>query len=174
MVNPPYQPLNPGLAAECIYLYYLKITGDPKYETRVFVFKRDFSIAIDAQIRNLATEISAGQHYPCGWNFGDVKWRRKSYMVFILEDNNHSLEAGNAVTFTPDYPFRDGHDVTSLSPPHSGFCCFNHLIRKQGIDLPDDVTEPFYVEINHPHRQTQAVRSHEDSGTNMGPPIGPP
>lgn len=185
VVNPVYDPRDRTLKAECIYFYYLTEDPDPRYNLRVFVIDRERYIPpqeMQREIETIVADIRNGNLTPCGWAFGDVKWRRKSYIVVVFDDPNGKLSRGNAVEFLhnvggDDHPFRDGDDIQQFGTI-TGFYCFNHM-KQQGTnhDLPPGKSECYKVTAIHEHRLGGAVtsiRGHNDTGTNMGPPIPPP
>ena len=187
--NNAYHSHNASLPARLIYFYYLKRPDDPKEETRVFVLDRGRHIPphkIQEEIETILGEIHNGDHSPVGWKIGDVRWRHKSWLVFVLDDNQHRLTAGNAVEFSfvdvdgsgrlsENHSFWDGDDTDPFQayPNISGFYCLNHMIPKGGVgELSSD--EQFEVKVHHPHALASGKRTHDDTGTNMGPPVGPP
>jgi hypothetical protein len=169
-----------AVASPYVYLYYLRTTGNPQSGTEVYCLDRRNPIqpnGIEAEIRTIVGEIESGDHNPCGWRIGDVRWRRRSYMVFLLEDSTETL---NTVIFTPGHAFRSGQNIAEFNSPHgkriTGYYCSNHMKKPDDSDV-DGFGEAIRVHVYHTgsHGPPLPVAfGHEDTGTNLGPPIGSP
>jgi hypothetical protein len=183
-----------GLKAHCIYFYYLKETPDLKEKTRAFFLEYDHALnrdALEKEIPKLIEKANNGAIRPVGWKLGDIRWRRKSWFVVVLDDDHHKLKPGDAVSFEfksstgqspagPNHNFRYGKDIP-ISRTITGFVCYNQMKGSHGRPL-DDESEVFFVKVNHGgHGDGQgggkgAIErrfTHDDSGTNTGPPLQP-
>jgi hypothetical protein len=129
--------------------------------------------SLERRIPDIVRSIRDGRLTPSGYKLGDIKWRRKSYFVAVLDDPHSNLIQRNAFTFyleggsaQENYSFFDGVDIRILNNV-TGFYCINRMISEDG-DWPREKEEKYKVIANHVHRL------HEDTGTNLGPPVPPP
>jgi hypothetical protein len=168
-----------NLTTPIFYVYYLRITNDPETHTEVYCVDLGTPVPpgqAEGVIKNLAGDIEAGAYRQCGWKIGDVRWRRRSYMVFLLEDPNETL---TTVTFSPGHAFQGGKTIAAFTSPNgkriTGFYCTNHMKKGDGSDV-DARGEAIRVHAVHTAAPPPIVHflTHEDTGTNMGPPIGSP
>jgi hypothetical protein len=128
-------------------------------------------------------------------------WRRKSYIIMLVDDPAFSFDQDNAVTMAEvesgeNYTFFDGVDFNDIALPGpagssamdyvTAVCFINHMKRNAaGDDLQDGEAQSFTVTISPPIRAAFMLETArlaadgpvalgDDNGTNMGPPIGPP
>jgi hypothetical protein len=192
MANKHYWHHDSSLKPHCIYLYYFKRRSS-KFYCKEFL-EHIAPSAVAGEINTMIGEIDSGQLDPY---IGTCT--RKSYFVVVLDDPVLRLKAGDAVRIRRTYlrgkgTFRDGHDLPAV-PGHnniSGFYCFNHMIHRLGHVLEEGEEEGFKVRLNHDPTSLRSafapglvgfllflawlihIRSHEDTGTNTGPPTPPP
>jgi hypothetical protein len=178
--NDVYGTLDPNLGAQCIYFYYLTESKIEKEKTQTFFIERDYVITdLAHEIDTIMKDIFVDKTLkPCGWGLGDVRWRRKSYIVVLFDDLVHKLNENDAVTFTPYYSFKGGTDIKTIQgyPRVTGFYCENHMTDSNGGPVGAK-GETFDVKVNHDgHHNSSKLKffTHNDSGTNMGPPLPPP
>lgn len=128
-------------------------------------------------------------------------WRRKSYIILLVDDPSFSFDQDNAVAITEresggNYTFFDGVDFNNIALPGpaggpaqeyvTAVCFINHMKRDAtGEDLRRNEAQRFaatfspplpplfLLEAEQPGADVQ-IEAEEDHGTNMGPPIGPP
>jgi hypothetical protein len=139
-----------------------------------------------------------------GTAFQDIYWRRKSYLVILIDYKNGAkkwgLEKLNALTFIPDttlgyeenHSFFDGRDYeVDLSDRKDGsemraaICCINHLTKNdQGDDLSYENnklgTQGFKLHINFDPPFVETSKAHGRSDVVImypdsgGTNMGPP
>jgi hypothetical protein len=132
----------------------------------------------------------------CGTKFDDVKWRRKSYILVVVDDPHWWLarHAGNKV----DPILVNAHSKTcnhnffgafewSVEMPHNApsgsfdhhrtaaVAFRNHMVRDEaGSELGDEEQE-FSFDINVENQRGDFLPVPIDpDGSNLGPPLGPP
>jgi len=180
----------------CIYFYYLQFVEKNKGEdaapvvTAYYHFDEDTAIKDDQHLEDLVTKLGAnaraGDFAPpsCGSGISAVPWRRKSYLVILLDHpvlkfrDKHALQIickkkpgepinhsfFNARKLNIDLPGDgSGAVVTALS-------CVNLMQHEDGRDLEDNEEEKFAVSVI----PGGPLRYRDDSGTNQGGPIPPP
>jgi hypothetical protein len=129
------------------------------------------------------------------------KWRRKSYIIMLVDDPAFSFDKDNAISMAEvvsgkNYTFFDGVDFDDIALPGpaggaakeyvTAACFINHMKRSIAGDDLRDGEEQRFTAIYAPPIRSAFVRDDarfaadgrlsldDDSGTNMGPPIGPP
>jgi hypothetical protein len=127
-----------------------------------------------------------------GSDMGDV-WRRKSYLVVLLDHPTMKLNAGGALVVKtdgagfPNHTFFDAQDLDiDVSPSGNGrtlrsaICCKNHMKRN---DAGDDLKKPsngtvdsqeFEFRLYYSGRSRLVFDFYDSGGTNNGPPAPPP
>jgi hypothetical protein len=179
--NPVYRAPPADFSSEWVYFYYLKPHGDPN-EVRVYRLERSTKIPydnIEPEIDTMFREVSNNVHLVKGTSFREVPWLHIGYLVFVYENAAEKIED---ITFrmrpgNGNHTFRGGKLLATVDGRQdvSGFYCVNRMRHQQGRTLREDETEVFRVRVNHPHLSVDDIANffgHEDSGTNMGPPIG--
>lgn len=176
----------PDWPIHCIYFYYIKVTPAGP-ETRVY-YRFDKTIPV-TNIANEITTLTINAYNdmnnpPClGSEMSDLDWRRKSYIVvmveghtlgnppFRMQEDNHP----NPNTFGRVTPARvevtDGNgDPLTLT---GGYVknTMKHYARADDLEK-NDPGESFRVILNPPI--PSIVRYPDSGGTNMGPPVPPP
>lgn len=175
--NDVYGNPDQNFRTPCIYFYYLTESNLPELNTRAYFIQRQQNITdIEAEIASLIKDVQSNAIKPCGWALGDIRWRHLSYFVLVFDDPSHKLYEKNAVKFVPYHPFKGGNDYRALSAQGiTAFYCENHLEDSSGTVLADPSSpEYFKVVANHDGHSMLSVSTHNDTGTNMGPPIPPP
>ncbi|HYJ30423.1 MAG TPA: hypothetical protein VEW25_08800 [Allosphingosinicella sp.] len=180
--NPVYHGENPNLEAHCIYFYLLSPgTEIPKLyfeDLQRPVLRSEMPDRIVDIMRKIRAGLLQQEPVP-------TEWTRKSFFAAVLDIAGSTLTPGNAVVFElqgagggGNHTFRDGEDIPALPAPfqdRGAFFCFNHMKHKHGHVLKYGEREPFKAHFNHPHPSPNpTVLGHEESGTNIGPPIPPP
>lgn len=166
--NAIYGSPSPDFSARCIYFYYLTESNDAKYNVRTFFIEYPDKISdIENKIVEILDSIRSGKLMPCGWALGDLKWRRISYIVIAYDDWGQQLKQNDAITIDYDKYFKGGQDLL-LKTPYQNITCFyceNYV---------GPATQKIQITVNHGHGTPFQITTHNDSGTNMGPPIPPP
>jgi hypothetical protein len=140
----------------------------------------------------------------CGDESTKIKWRRKSYIVVVVDDPNWRLarRAGQEIDpilvapKTPNHCFFEAFEWTIKMPFHAPTAAFddyytsavalrNHMSRnEEGDDLGNGKEEKFVFGVNV--QRLKKVRGKrkfvpeffhvpiDPDGTNLGPPLGPP
>lgn len=183
--NDVYYNKNKNLRIECIYFYYLTMRSDshPNHVRAYFVDKKQYipHDQMQDEIKDLVSQVRAKTLTPLARRLGGLDWCRKSYLAVIMDDAEQRLTKENAVMFANrsigrEHPFRDGRDIEPYDTI-TGFYCINHMTKPSGAS---DVywSEDFDIEVCHNPLgcmpPNPLLLSHNDSGTNMGPPISPP
>jgi hypothetical protein len=183
-VYDPNSPHHPNPPSKYIYFYYLKEVSPKVRAYRIEKQNPVSDTEIEALVKDVATRIKNGTYpdQPDGFTLGRLTWKKKSYIAIVLEDNQQKLINGNAVTFELEledgsldgnHTFRDGHDIPLFDNNITGFYCFNYMRGVHGNDLGNREAERFWVEVHHNRSGMRAgagPRSHDDAGTNLGPP----
>lgn len=173
----------------CIYFYYAKKIGRGKYDVRVYVSSSNSEISmtrLKTKIESLTRNARRNGNNPSasGWSFNDIEWRRYSWLVIAMDNNN--FENGDAVDiqwiddtmtkpkYGPNHCFFDGGDGVmqiSTGDPISVLWMKNHMRNQAGDVLVKGDQQKFKFKFNPSRR----IRDYPDeSGTNTGPVIGPP
>lgn len=180
--NPAYSRRDPGLQVHCMYFYRLTDSPDPKQNVQAYFV--DFGRAIDRniigqEIAEAKKKIDDGEVTIGGYALGDLRWRRRSYLVFLYEEPGGILRGGDAVTFKDMtggdlHPFADGEDIKIGTTPC--FYCLNHMAYRGGNQpIPPRTSEQFTLHVQHMRKGGRKFerRGHSDTGTNTGPPLQP-
>lgn len=136
---------------------------------------------------------------PYAFNFQELKWRRKSYMVFVFDDiiwkihkfrNNQEAvvfyDSKFRTEYTPNHSFYDGIDYDDIeitkngvTLPREAVAFINHMKKADGTDLltaEDSEQYQFgiYFDVEFTSGSGGVVTFIVDpGGTNQGPPIDP-
>lgn len=163
----------------------------------------------DSRLKTLITELaenargSKDNPRPYKHNFSDIRWRRKSYLVFLFDDSDWKLHTyqnkngkkkraiifypyKNGTKLTPNHTFYDALDfeLSVASPDGSGrevrraIAFINHMKNKDGDDLERGDDEPYefglYLDVELAiGRDPPITLVIDPGGTNQGPPIDP-
>jgi hypothetical protein len=163
----------PAIATKSVYLYRILSSG-----TLAYFIERPKNIPyamMETEIEYILTEINTGWIQPSGFQLGDIRWRKKSYFVVVVEDPKYWLAKDNAVSFTyqggggGNHSFKSGKDIL-VGSNVTRFFCINHMRKygAQGGDV-DANGEQYTVTLNHP--MAVNILAHSDTGTNTGPPL---
>lgn len=180
-----FAPSSPDAPIHCIYFYYIKvITGGSELRVYYRFDKRNPVTNIVNEITKLTINAFEDENNPpcIGNEVSDVDWRRKSYIVVMVEDYRLNRPPfGMQSELGKENRFTFGR-VTSVTVPvtdnngNSKNIMGGYLINTMkhyvyGDDLlEEDAGELFKIILNPP-----ILEFYPDSGgTNMGPPIGPP
>jgi hypothetical protein len=167
------------LIGDIYYMYFYRLEPQgSRYRVTLYVYEDGNPIdenRRDRIIEKLARNAHIEDVYPpiCGWDFGDLKWRRKSYFVVLLDDRNDRFQDHNGIHFiTRNYSFADGGDLPSVdiggNETRSAIWCINHMAGPDQCNIPegpDDYVFEFRS-VQHPGGFT--------SKPNMGPVVPPP
>jgi hypothetical protein len=181
-----YDPFCRGAKVKRIYFY----TVDPDHTLTEYCKQSTNDIPwsdMPRVIDEIVAGIADGSIRPTKSQQHHRVWKTRSYFVYY--DKKGQLEPNNAVTFRGDDScFLDGADVPGALGIHA-FYCINHM-RKGGQDQGPRDRQHFEIDVNHMHHaraEEQSEKSrgaaqggasnrplftHNDSGTNTGPPGG--
>lgn len=182
-----------------IYYYHIGFARDGTRSVRNYYYSAgDDKIHYDEVpdiVRFLALNARKNDYVPPshGSNMGDV-WRRKSYLVVLLDHPTMKLNEGGALVVKtnraggfPNHTFFDAQDLDiDVSPSGNGrtlrsaICCKNHMKRN---DAGDDLKKPsggtvdsqkFYFTLYYSGPSRLVFDFYDSGGTNNGPPAPPP
>jgi hypothetical protein len=177
-MNDAYLPHNKRAHTKRIYFYVLEphqhdIAGHHGDTITEYLIKEDDFIDWDdipRLIPDILDAIRGNDLKPTDSKQLHRKWKRRSYFVYYHP--TEQLSKGDAVVFTGGEDnrqcFRDARDVP-LDAGASAFYCINHMLDKDGGAFPSGAGDAFDIDIYHGHGAVRR-RSHNDSGTNTGPP----
>lgn len=191
--NNPYDHPRWGTSPRTVYYYHLTPVPTPKlFDVKAYYFERESRISnIRNVIRDLGINARAGDSVPpqCGDNFDSFPWRRKSYIVILIDSPTVRLNRGEAIEFfvrdgsTPNHSFFDAddfHDINLATSndtrPYivSAVCFINHMARApDGVDLDPGEDQFFHFRLKYTP-PPPGFRWPDSGGTNMGPPVPPP
>lgn len=192
----------------CAYFYYVgRVATDGTVRpAAVYQYISHQGPIERSQLRQLVTQLALNARAPAddqnpkpstAW----FPWRRKSYIIMLVDDPSFSFDQDNAIAITErvsgeNYTFFDGVDFNDIALPGpadgpameyvTAVCFTNHMKRSAaGDDLGDDEEQRFTATFSPPLSSLfvfetavsltdDSVEAEEDHGTNMGPPIGPP
>jgi len=174
----------------CIYFYYVQQDAAGLGVRVYYHFDEDTPIEDGQALMKLIEKLGANARLgdyappPCGHSISSVPWRRKSYLVVLLDDPVLKFPDKDALQIT----FRgDPHEAVNhsffnaqklyvdLPGDHAGqvvtaLCCVNLMQHKDGRNMKDeDDPEEYSISVipGGPLRR-------DDGGTNQGGPIPPP
>lgn len=185
-----------------VYFYYLAWKANSLPDIRHYHFERETPIQ-PGDLPGIARTLgrtARGPAVPDATNFEKIEWKRKSYLIFLMDSKVWSLlkrrDGGTALWFDPEdgkkqenHAFFDAMDFdVDLSFHNDGtdmvsaVACINHMKRsQQGDDLgvaPDGstYTESQYFKFSVAYRAlgTNFTTTYDPDGTNTGPPAPPP
>ena len=180
-----YDDYNKNLRPKVFYIYRIFSHTD----IRAYRFQGE-PVAysnVENKINELIEEIEQNPTMPYGNGFRSIIWKKHNYFVIDYVDPRDTLTPRNAVIFeycpsganhalaacphpSGNHNFKDGKDISDRR-----FVCINHMKKHGGGDLGEQ-PERYHVRVNHgreaghSHQADKAFVSHEDSGTNTGPP----
>lgn len=181
----PNRAVNADWRPTCLYLYYLIPTSVDHADIEVFVNESSVRLDdnnIDDFIKSTIVKIKNGDLHAVGWSFRDLAWRRISYIAVIADHARFILDHSGGVKFKKngnhaEYTFKDLQPVSGLDANLTGVRCINHMLDDEGDRLGEHDRETFKVKLKFKTRQgfnDPGPRTHDDSGTNLGPPHPPP
>jgi hypothetical protein len=183
-----------GTSPRTVYYYHLTpVPGPDEFDVKAYYYERESRIgSIKNVIRKLALNARADDAVPplCGDSVTSFPWRRKSYIVFLIDSPVLRLVPGDAIQFytvggSPEnHTFFDAEDFDDIdlatpddpgAPTVSAVCFINHMKRAaDGIDLDVGEMQHFHFRLNYGPRARGRSRFPDSGGTNMGPPVPPP
>lgn len=168
----------------CIYFYYVRREG-ATYRERVYVWPTRSPIDLDElhqQIKRLTKNARQNRNEPppSGWAMEDVVWRKISWVVVAVDERDGKFDQDAAVEIAFEGADRSNHtffdggedevDIPGEQSIHVMWT-LNHMRDAAGAMLTKDSPPETFKFTFNPGRP----RAYPDtSGTNMGPPIGPP
>ncbi|MDB5691462.1 MAG: hypothetical protein JWO81_525 [Alphaproteobacteria bacterium] len=187
---PPYGSKH--LEISSIYCYYLTPTGPDSYTKELYFWNDEDEITRDFVPGYLSWMVLNARHsydIPPKVTL-PVKWRKKSYIAFIVDDPDWKFADPGIVIYptpTPNHAFFEGKTIiVPVDDPDtnygtqqlSAFFCVNYMSKNDyGDNIDDGVRETFSFHLAFSQTafdQTRGVRLGGETGTNMGPPVAPP
>jgi hypothetical protein len=184
-----------------VYLYYLRFDTDGRLRVKHYFYDPGTEIphnTLQTVVQDLVDRVRANDPtLPItGQNFERIKWRRKSYIVFFVDEKNWSLHKNgdpmDGIRFdnspTPNHCFFDAVDllitVTNATSgqvsQRSAIAFINHMKRNdQGEDLLEGEEQSFKFEMIFDVQFADATSARmvvifDPDGTNLGGPVPPP
>ena len=183
--SPPWQP-------HCLYLYYLVPVDDHHASVQGFIVDNgDTPITeqqIDQKIQDTVRDIKNNTLSSDGDSFDAFPWERKSYLAIVVDsaawtlatnDVRILLKREGTNTGAPSgHTFKRKRQIPSFGKV-TGVRFLNYIEKEDATDwdIHSQEWETFEIEMKFRGRGEFAgmgPRSHEDSGTNLGPPVPPP
>jgi hypothetical protein len=193
----PYAAAPNAIAPHSMYFYYM-IPGMEDdlsdAEVRSYFFDnvsddgKPYPITdVLATVRYLAVNARDDLDWPprISGGIGDVKWRQKSYIVFLIASrtikfkHHEGIKVKGNGSYGMNHAFYDGFDRDiEIDFPGTGletmnmFCCTNHICDPDGKNLGNRVQDKIYFRLQF--EGFAALFLPDSGGTNMGPPVSPP
>ena len=170
------------IAPECIYFYAMP-GAHGTAEVYLYDNQGPFAEAGTQTLQNILFKLRDNAlaapndrvWSPCGWNLGDLRWRRKAYIA--IAHKTESIDEAHAVEFVGSdnkkhNSFRSPKIIEHPTNPTAPriFCCVNHMLTKGGNPLGKNQTSRATVKV----RPRGLLPIEDDTGTKMGPPVPPP
>ena len=172
-----HEQASAGGLPQCVYFYHLTVNPDSLHHPLVRAYHHDEKAAItpaavDALAGNLLTRARAGDINPVGYGLGDLRWRRSSYLIFVADKEVGTL-TDVGLPEREDHTFGPKVKITGLAGA-TGVAYWNKMLPGPNAwHRPDGRWQETFALHAHPAWRKD-FRTHEDTGTNMGPPVPPP
>jgi hypothetical protein len=179
---------------ESPWFYFYRLGGHHD-ATKAYRIERPASVPYDQVPRAIDEIFEDLPAKPDGTDIGDLTWRHKAYLVFVLE---HASEEITWVNFDrlaggAKNSFLHGKVLPSVAARSdvSAFYCVNYMRSRNNVELVENESELFRVKVDHGPRTVGREHpvpenddgrpldidlptlGHEDAGTNLGPPKNP-
>ena len=150
---------------------------------------------VPAIVKRLTEDAKSNLRQPTGSDFVDIKWKRRSYVAFVLDEPNWTFHKRDAdrcsIVFnlakdsSPNQSFFDAEDLdllirnpdTGEDEPCSGVYMINHMTKDaEGNPVGDPGQEFFfdmYVDAKYARTNGKMTVILDPGGTNQGPPQQP-
>jgi hypothetical protein len=193
--RPPYhrQP-------HCLYFYYIRFLADGMLYVKHYFHDNGKDAILPTElaplIRKLTLNARNDEESPpsTGSNWRNMKWRRRSYFVIVMDSKNWTFVPNRALTFNPEkgsvpnQSFFDGVDITvdtsaagDGSETITGIQGKNHMKKnKDGDDIDKDTTgkpesQRFVFTLSFDVAGfPNDVHTIDPGGENTGPAVPPP
>jgi hypothetical protein len=172
----------------CIYFYYLTPKDSEEADVRAFIADMRHEVKendVDDLIAGFVKEARDKIYnvlIPFGLRFADITWRRQSYVVLVVDDAKYKLSK-DMVDFKYDNEIAS-HTMTQKKQVKvpggemwSGVRFLNSIAKKYGKWSSESDDEKMKLKISYTSKSSGKelkIDTHNDSGTNMGPPVPPP
>lgn len=172
----------------CVYFYYVKFNGTAFEMKSYYYFDEDTPIRNDHDlitiIGKLAINAKRGDFAPppFGTTISAAPWRRKSFMVILMDDNQHQFPNEDAliidcleVAEEINHSFFNARklDINLAGNAVTALCCVNLMQHRDNRNMEDrDPPERYEVKYRPNGPRASGVR--DDGGTNQGGPLPPP
>jgi hypothetical protein len=164
--------------ARYMVFYYLTPTGKPCHpDIKGICYHHGGTIQNpEALIDDLISAAREGTLDLRGTGISSIPWRHKSYLAIVLEGREYTIDRDGGLTL--EYADGGNHsfeNIRYISPADaSGAYCENHFRKENGRPWDLCEQETFGVDLQYADRdghRHECHRSHNESGTNTGPPI---
>jgi hypothetical protein len=170
----------------CAYFYYVSEgKGDarhPHAAVEAYLMQED-GIGPRDKIEDLipvwAQRAKDRRMRPVGWALGDLRWRRKSFLVVVLDASSARFDSAEGLVIGEGADsFREKTLVdfaTSDGSRMQAIYCLNLMRKKGGGGWDPDKIEhdkyyPLRLELTSKSGAERPIITHDDVGTNTGPP----
>jgi hypothetical protein len=130
---------------------------------------------IEDLISDWAQRAKDGQMSPIGWALGDLTWRRESYFVVVLDAPGYRFDSEESLVISNgDHTFKDKRLIpvtTSDGSRMQAIYCRNHIRKRNGEPWRHGDIREEYKPLMLAVTGAKGLVTHEDVGTNLGPPI---
>ena len=168
----------------CIYIYYLTQPQQDHAEVRGFLYDNKSVInpnTIDQLITSLAQKIKSSNYADLvfiGNFFAQTAWARHSYLAVVLEHATQRLTPNNIEFVDSSHTLLNEAQVSSMPSGLSGVRYENHVLRRGNIPWNkmklEEESFPLNITFGTVHAAIGlSYLTHNDSGTNLGPPSNP-
>lgn len=168
----------------CAYFYYAtaSLQADRHEHLDVAAYlMQEAQIGASDKIEDLipvwAQQAKARQMTPVGWALGDLRWRRRSYLVVVLDAAGVTFDSADDLVITDgDHTFKDKTLIdftTANGSAMQAIYCRNHIRKRDGTAWKHNESEsfsPLRLELARRDGSSQPIVTHDDVGTNTGPP----
>lgn len=189
------RPTGYSTDVSAIYFYYLKERGGGKFVAQAYYYDHgDTPIRaeqFDGIVKRLTENAILDTDMPpkMAYDFDGAKWRRKSWLVVVLEDEDSAFDRYDPIVFDENnsdydvnYSFGDGElivtrpEIKGETLQLNGLRAINHMKRNEkGDPLLDGEKAKYKFRLNFSNSRRAHLLNYQDSGgTNMGPPVPPP
>lgn len=189
------------LVPHTVYFYYVRLDTDGRLTVKHYTRSSPAPIphgSLQQVVQEMVDNVRNGDTAWAsdGKNFADIKWTRKSYIAFFIDESNWDLHKNGSpyggVRFvaphTSNHTFFDAVDLkatvvnrtTGVISQRSAIAFVNHMKRNEaGDDLVLGDIQKFKFEIIFDVKfadlsTAPLIAIFDPEGTNLGPPVSPP
>ena len=175
----------------CLYFYYVTFTAGGVPTAKVYFYNNGDTVMTPAFAETIITRLTANARLDddnppkCASRFDEIRWRRKSFLAFVVDDPGWTFAAQGLVFNeangkTPNHSFFHGKNIPVPVKNAdgsvgllSGMYCINHMTKDvTGTPLESTDSEEYVYYLIH-HAAKILVADIDPGGTNQGPPEKP-